>query len=226
VLQFFRRERLGVSFHAALPALGETSYADWTLRPEVFAQVLSEILEEVAASALPTGDAAVKIEPIDSICKSIYHGGGGSCTFTHCLGKFFAITPDGAIYPCQRFAGMNAFKLGNVLDNGGQPVIEDAPAWALLAQREDQIERACAGCDFISLCQGGCAYNALASGAGTFQNGYRDPYCKAYIRLFNEVIERAADEFFRPENLGQVIENLDPRKGLLRSGALLTRMSG
>lgn len=188
--------------------------------------MLAEMLEAVAAPLPNEQHIPIKVEPIDSVCKSIHHGGGGSCTFGHCLGKFFAVVPHGLIYPCQRLAGVEAFRLGNVLDHGGQPAVENSPAWEMLARREQSVDQTCSGCDFLTLCRGGCPYNALSAGAGTFKNGYRDPYCKAYNRLFYEVIERAAEEFFSPENLSLVVNQPDEGKNPLRCGGVLSLMTG
>ena len=227
VLDFFAGKGLNVSLHAALAPLtvgGELRPPDWALSPEAFGDVLEAILTALASPTCDESLNRVRIEPIASACKSIRHGGGGSCTFSPCLGKFYAVVPDGSIYPCQRFAGVEAFRLGNVLDHGGQPKVENSAAWALLSRRQEQVEQDCAGCEFVSLCHGGCAYNALAAGGRSSTMGRRDPYCSAYQRLFGGLIERAMDEFFSPENLALVVGEPDARGSLLRHGPVLSMM--
>jgi uncharacterized protein len=228
VLDFFAGKGLNVSLHAALAPLttGSEKPLDWVLSPEAFGDVLEAILTVLASPNCDESLKRVRIEPIASACKSIQNGGGGSCTFSPCLGKFYAIVPDGSIYPCQRFAGVEAFRLGNVLEHDGLPKVENSPAWELLSRRQEQVEQDCAGCDFVSLCHGGCVYNALAAGARSSTVGRLDPHCSAYQRLFGGLIERAMDEFFSPENLALVVGEPDVSGSLLRHGPVLSMMRG
>jgi dihydrolipoamide dehydrogenase len=54
------------------------------------------------------------------MARSVSAGRCGICTFGECLGGYLAVGPDGAIYPCQRFAGMPEFAIGDV---AGQPML-------------------------------------------------------------------------------------------------------
>jgi uncharacterized protein len=150
-------------------------------------------------------------------------GGAGTCLFGDCLGKFLAVGPDGMVYPCQRFVGFPAFRLGDAGDLGA--VFSGAsPAWRLLADRQERVARECGDCVFWDLCRGGCPYNALVAGGGTFQQGLCYPYCRAYRSLFTAILERAAGEFFSAENLGAIVEDPSNAEGLLRAGTLLKRI--
>jgi len=221
VLSFFQNEGLDVSFHAALPRLGQMrGTEDWVLSPAAFAQVLEEMASEIGQNG-SAGKRWVRLEPVVSACQSLHRGGGGSCVFGECLGKFLAISPDGGIYPCQRFAGLERFRLGNVLDVDSPAAMAHSPGWGVLEHREAQINTACAGCDFLDICHGGCPYNALAAGGEGV-----DPYCDAYRRLFKALVERAADEFFAAENLNLIVDQPAPEGQLLRKGALLDLMAG
>ena len=72
-----------------------------------------------------------------------------------CGTEYVAITPDGDIFPCHRFAGMDDFKLGNVLDNfeTKQELVDYFKKSTVLNKPE------CEKCWAKYYCSGGCAAN-------------------------------------------------------------------
>jgi uncharacterized protein len=217
IIRFFEHERLNISLHAALPGL-QKSKNKWLLSPDAYGIVMGEIFEDSLAH-----DPLINIEPIESMIKGMASGGAGSCLFGDCLGKFLAVGPDGAVYPCQRFVGLSNFRLSE-FGSLSAGILDGTSTWRMLAQRQEMIASECGDCAFWELCHGGCPYNALAAGKGTFQNGLRDPYCKTYKILFTAILERAAEEFFSEENLAAVVENPMQPDDLLRVGVLSKRM--
>lgn len=237
IFDFFVRERLDFSIHAAVPALNfhfatqllspapltrapeelGISASTWSLSPEAYGDLLVNLLDLYLANL-----NRVQINTLDTLCRSISAGEGGVCTFRNCLGQYLAIAPDGAIYPCQRFVGHPAFCLGTVQDRPTWEQLEQSPAWRLLHQREEQVKEECGNCPNFAHCKGGCPYDALAA-----KGGYtgRDPYCPAYRHIFTTITDRALEEVFSEANLNEVIA--DPTGGtLLRRGPLLTLMRG
>lgn len=166
----------------------------------------------------------VRINTLDSLCRSISAGEGGICIFGDCLGDYLAIAPDGGIYPCQRFAGRPAFCLGHVQDQPTPDQLTHSPVWQLFRQREERVAEECGDCPYFAHCKGGCPYNALAAGGGLFRS-LRDPYCPAYRRIFAYITERALEKVFSKENLSEVVAR--PADGtLLRRSPLLTLLRG
>ena len=156
--------------------------------------------------------------------RSVSAGKGGMCTFGDCLGAYLAVGPDGSITPCQRFCGDSRFRLGGVDEH--PEALRRSAVWAEFARRQEKIEAECAGCAFLDICRGGCPYNVLAaSGATRFNGSLRDPYCPAYRSIFTTITERAAAEAFAPENLEEVVERPEAKRGLLRKGRVLELMS-
>jgi uncharacterized protein len=218
ILQFFEREGLDISLHAALPGL-QKQPCDYALSPDAFGDVMSNIFAYWLSQ-----DVRIHIEPIVSMCKGVAACGAGTCVFGECLGKFLAVGPDGFVYPCQRFIGFKDFRLGDTRD--ANPVrLEMSSAWGFLADWQREVQDECGGCTFWDVCHGGCPYNALVLGKGTFCTGRRDPYCRAYFRLFSAILDRAAEEFFAEENLAAIVEDPTGPEGLFRHGNLLSRMS-
>jgi uncharacterized protein len=59
---------------------------------------------------------------------------------------------------------------------------------------------------------------------GIFFDTLRDPNCPAYRRIFSEITECALAEVFSAENMKEVVERVEPEKGLLRRGKLIAIM--
>jgi uncharacterized protein len=109
IFDFFVREGLNFSVHAALPSLRQPEADRWSITPEAHGELLVGLLDRYLEDL--TG---VRISTLDSMARSVSAWRGGICTFGECLGGYLAVGPDGAIYPCQRFAGMKEFAVGDV----------------------------------------------------------------------------------------------------------------
>lgn len=234
IFDFFARQGLDFSIHAAVPPLNPQNQIQptWSLPPETYGELLVNLLDLYL-----TDLNRVRIHTLDSLCRSVSAGKGGICSFGDCLGHYLAIAPDGSLYPCQRFVGQSAFCLGNVNHQPTWSSLQATPAWAVFHQRQEQVREECRHCPHLAYCQGGCPYDTLAGIGGGCdscpQAGYcsepklqsqRDPYCTAYQRIFSYITERALAEVFSEENLNEVVAH--PGKSLLRRGSLLNLMRG
>lgn len=225
VYDFFVQEGLDFSFHQAVPPLNEKREDLWSLHPEEYGELLVNLFDRYIEH-LP----GIKIDTLDSLCQGVATGKGCICTFTDCLGNFFAIAPDGGIYPCQRFIAQednilgNGFCLGNVRDYSNIHDLRAHPFWQYLEQRQDVVNRAvpassdCGGCAYLPFCRGGCVYNTLSLG----DKSSKDPYCLAYKRIYEHIINRAISEVFSEENIAIVVKE---GGGLIKKGRLLELMS-
>ena len=220
VLEFFRREGLDFTIHPALPGIGPRDAGDLTLPPEAYGELLVELFEFYME-----GPGGIRISTLDSLCRGISARRGGICIFGECLGGYLAVGPEGDIYPCQRFAGKPEHRLGNVAGQPAMEALRPAASWGALRIRQEQVRNECGGCAHLEYCLGGCPYNVVAA-RGDFSAGLRDPYCAAYKRVFEHVIDLALEEVFSPENIAAVIDGNDPGAGLLRKGRLLDLMKG
>ena len=101
---------------------------------------------------------------------------GGPCAFKRLKGcgvglEYCAVTPDGDIYPCHQFVGMDQFKMGSVLDNPVRldPAVQEQFRHLLVPEKP-----ACQACWARYFCSGGCAANSFnASGQvdGLYETG-------------------------------------------------------
>ncbi len=220
IFDFFQQQGLGFSIHASVPPLSRPD-SPWTLPPESFGDLLLHLLERYLNHL-----DRIRISTLDTMCRSISAGQGGICTFTDCIGRHLAVDPQGWITPCQRWAGMPAFRLGNVHNCPSPDDLAQSLVWQRWRERQDRVAETCGGCQHWAICRGGCPYDALAANGGRWDPARRDPYCAAYRRFFDVVTERALAEVFSEENLQAVAERGVDRHGLLQKGRLLTLLRG
>jgi uncharacterized protein len=225
IFDFFVREGLNFSVHAALPSL-RCPEADprleadaWSITPEAHGELLVGLLDRYLENL-----TKVRISTLDSMARSVSAGRGGICTFGECLGGYLAVGPDGAIYPCQRFAGMEEYRVGDVARRPSLEELQASPVWREFRAREEHVKEACGDCAYFGFCKGGCPYNALVGSGGSLAPTARDPHCASYRRTFDTITERAMAEMFSLENLDAVVEQPDPERGLMRRGPLLSIM--
>jgi uncharacterized protein len=218
---FFVREGLDFSIHAALPSVQHPKANGRTLSPEAHGELLVEMLDRYLASL-----DKVRINTLDALCRSVSSGRGGICTFGDCLGEYLAIGPEGRIYPCQRFGGMPEYQLGNVHHCPSLEMLSASPVWQAFRDRQERTAGECGTCPHVDFCRGGCPYNVLAANGGSFGQDLRDPHCLAYRRIFSHITDRALSEVFSEENLADVVVQGPGEFGLLHKGKLLQIMRG
>ncbi len=71
-----------------------------------------------------------------------------------CGNEYVAVTPDGDIYPCHQFVGMEQWRMGSVLDGTLDEALKDRFAKANIYGKED-----CSRCWAKFYCSGGCNAN-------------------------------------------------------------------
>ena len=220
VLAFFLEHGLDFSLHSALPSLRRAASGEWALSADEHGDLLARMLD----SYLPKMDR-IKISTLDAMIRGVAAGEGGICTFGDCLGEYLSVAPDGGIYPCQRFAGMPEYRLGDVRDAPTREELGRTPVWRRFEERQEVVKGQCGDCAHFAYCRGGCPYNALADNDGSFSSP-RDPDCGAYRRTFDLILEKAMAEVFSPENMEAVVQKPDKSAGLLRRGNILSVMRG
>ena len=73
-----------------------------------------------------------------------------------CGNEYVAITPDGDIFPCHQFVGMDEWKMGNIFDGNVNKDIKDYFAKTHIYSKEG-----CADCWARFYCSGGCNANSF-----------------------------------------------------------------
>ena len=134
VVEFFLAEGLSFSVHAALPVLGWPNGQPWELSAAAYGELLVNLLDFYLGHR-----KQMRLETLDGMIRAVSTGKGGMCTFGDCLGGYLAVGPDGSVYPCQRFAGDERFRLGGV-DEPPERLRQSA-VWVDFARRQEQITR-------------------------------------------------------------------------------------
>ena len=173
--EIFQESKQPYALHGAVPMLYAPS-DEMSLSTEEMRTILVD-----SYKAYKKNPAHNRITTIDSMAKGCLDGRGHTCTFFDCLGAFTAIAPDGGIYSCQRFCGMEEYCLGNVRQNPSEEMILNSPAYTLLINIEEEKRAACGDCAHFAYCRGGCLYNTITGG------GSKDPYCEAYRAAFDRI---------------------------------------
>jgi len=213
VIAFYSEHRLPLQVHLVIASEAPKASDSLGLSPEEAGRVLTRLYDYYREHL-----DRLRIGTFDSILRSFAAGKGRTCTFTDCLGSYFAVTPDGGIFSCNRFCSDKKWQLGHVQMCPDLVSLSKSDAWAILARRESAVREACGDCSFYSICHGGCSFNALIAGKGTI-----DPHCEAYIGLFRRIADSALDDLFSEDDYATLLGSA-PRKEGERRSALLRRM--
>jgi len=178
----FCRER---GFEFGLNALTRTPYhqtfEDNAPSPEMYADAVIEVFDLWLNQ--PAGERRIKANPPVGLVRAILTlTGGGECSHcTNCNEVIMAIRPNGDVYPCNRFSGMNRFRFGNIASDGLRACLQHQHRMKILARNYQVIER-CRTCDIGSICNAGCMGQAHGEYGTIFRE---DPLCDAYKRIFH-----------------------------------------
>jgi uncharacterized protein len=197
IVRFFLENGYVMKLHPALPSLRDGRPDAYALPPEEYGDLLVYLLDQYLAHL-----GQLRVMNIDDLVKAVFVRRGTVCTFADCLGTTFAVGPDGGIYPCYRFVGMDAWRMGNVHDTPTRAELEATPAWRRLAAFRDYVDEHCKGCRHLRYCRGGCPYNAIAP---TGEIAGVDPHCVAYTRIYDEIADRLNAEMFGDGGMGAAL---------------------
>jgi uncharacterized protein len=200
IFNFFLENNLNLKLHPALPSLRDENPDKWALSPEKYGELLIYLLDKYLENI-----DRIELKNIDHLCKCVFTRRGTVCTFVDCMGDTFAVGPDGSIYPCYRFVGMDEYVMGNVRDHPSQEDLSQSAPGKFLEEYKNYVDQECAKCSYIKFCRGGCPYNALVPHEGKIKGV--DPHCEAYKKIFKEITKRATKEMLLSSGMGMLGED-------------------
>ena len=113
------------------------------------------------------------------------------CDLSPCGGgrSFFALAPDGDLFPCSEFIGLPAFSGGNLFR---QPIEEilNAPAFRRVTGRRVEDVPGCDGCPIRHFCGSPCPAEAYEMNGGMGQKG---AFCRFYEEQVRYALRLIAD---------------------------------
>jgi uncharacterized protein len=193
IFDFFVLKGFHFDVHAAIKPFDYPPNSNLFLKPEDFGKLLIRLLDLYLKNI-----TKIKIGTLDTLIKNVANKKSGLCTFTRCLGEYFAISPEGELYTCNRFVGNKDFCIGNISDVHSFSDITKSEAWKKQQAWHEWIDKECGACLFKDFCNGGCPYNAFASDNYSF---VKDPHCEAYKMIYNCIVDKGVAEFFSNENV-------------------------
>jgi uncharacterized protein len=189
IFNFYLEQGFTLKLHPCLPSLKGENPKKWTIDPEEYGELLIYLLDKYLENM-----GRIEVMNIDHLCKCVFTGRGTVCTYVDCMGDTFAVGPEGNIYPCYRFVGMDEWIMGNVYDHPTMEDLSQSNAWKCLNKFKEYVDKECGKCAHIKYCRGGCPYNAIVSTGGEIRG--IDPYCTAYRMIFDEITKRFNEEMF------------------------------
>ncbi len=203
IFNYFLDNGLTLKLHPAMPSLRDDKPEAWALDPKEYGELLVYLLDQYLENL-----GRIDVMNIDTLCKGVFTRRGSVCTFVDCMGDTFAIGPDGSIYPCYRFVGMEKYVMGNVYDRPSMKDLADSYAGKLMFQYKDYVDKSCKQCAHIKYCRGGCPYNAIVPNDGKIKGV--DPDCVAYKRIFGEITDRFNKEMFGSSSMESTAFGIGP----------------
>lgn len=219
VFNFFVEKGIPFDIHTAVRPVNAPENPDIFLPPSDFGDLLIRMLDLYLRNT-----AHIKISTLDTLARNISNDQSGLCTFSRCLGDYLAVAPDGGLYSCNRFVGTPDFSLGHCKTPRSLEDIRQSPGWKRLETWWNHIDTECADCLHKNICHGGCPYVGFAHGNGSPR---KDPYCQAYKKIYDHILDRGTAEFFSNENLSALTGQKEERRPdtLLQKGPLIQLMN-
>lgn len=186
IVKFFKDQGWVMKLHPALPSLKGDNPDEWTLAPEKYGELLIYLLDEACSNP------EFEIMNVNDLCRCVFTRTGCVCTYADCMGTTFAVGPDGKIYPCYRFVGLDEWVMGDAADCPTIEQLMESPAGKRMTEFKNYVDTACKDCRHIKYCRGGCPYNAIVPDDGKLCGV--DPHCIAYKTAFDEICNRMENE--------------------------------
>lgn len=119
------------------------------------------------------------------------------CDISPCGGgrSFFALAPDGSLFPCSEFIGLPEFAGGNLFRDRVEDVL-NSPAFRKVTGRKVEDIAACAACPIRHFCGSPCPAEAHEMNGGMDRVGaYCDFYREQARYAFRLIADGRADDF-------------------------------
>jgi uncharacterized protein len=132
------------------------------------------------------GDPGIRIRELDAIRQRVTGQAAGLCTLAGgCLGRFYAIEPNGDVAHCDEFVGDPRYTVGNVLRTSFAELRESAAMRALRRENDAALE-AMQACPDFGVCNGACPHERYLR---VRHDGAYQPGCCGWRALIEHVRE-------------------------------------
>lgn len=133
----------------------------------------------------------VDVDPLSGILGSLMTQIPQTCSFGgSCRKDFISIGPQGDVYPCGRFDGVQKYLLGNLTEQNLTEILNSSQNLIML-KRGSETVTGCSSCTHKNLCNAGCMHNAYMKKGEIFDKDY---YCASYKILFSHLEKALMNE--------------------------------
>jgi len=156
--------------------------APWTVTPDAFGEFLCSVFDAWREEA--PGEVSVRL--FDAMMEREIAGRSSLCDLDGPCSGYLVVEHNGDIYPCDFFVRPE-WRIGNLASDDFDTLF-GAPQWRAFCNQRTGNLAACAGCEWLDLCRGGCCKDRLLAG-GIANRSY---LCAGYRRFFAHARESLA----------------------------------
>jgi uncharacterized protein len=176
---------------------GITSFAILSLNPAIITGDTrhmsrsdhSEFVKDVFDVWLERNDPDVHIRDFESIMRVLLGGEHSVCLLAgNCIGRYFAVNFDGDFYHCDEFMTDKQYRLGNIVDDELQDLLEGPAIQALRRTEKTNLQNL--ECEWLPVCNGGCPKDRYV--AARFGSGGQ-VVCCGYAGLIEHIRSRIVE---------------------------------
>jgi uncharacterized protein len=172
----------GVQYLQFVPVLERAADGRWeefSCTSEQFGRALVEIFQ-----AWRAGDVGKVSERfIDNVLHTLLYGRAAMCCHAARCAAAYVLEFNGDLYACDHFV-QAPWRIGNLGERPLADLVAD-PKVEQFARLKTDPPSACRGCEYVSLCQGGCPKHHVPIGTDAARTNY---FCEAYRAFFREAL--------------------------------------
>jgi len=149
------------------------------LSPETYLKVCIDLFD----LWINQSNTPIRFNPAFGIIETLLRKPNGISKERNCQMSYVSIGPDGDIYPCNRFYGIDYYNFGNI-SSGFEKAMNSDVRNKLLKRKTSIIEK-CRNCSISEYCNGGCMHHAASHFGTVFAP---DHLCIVYRGLVKHAI--------------------------------------
>ncbi|WP_018751972.1 anaerobic sulfatase maturase [Paenibacillus sanguinis] len=179
LLDFYKENGFGyIQFIPAMDFMAQETgkQAQFRITPEQYGQFLCEAFDVWYNE----GNPVLSERFFDNLLHAYVGRPGGLCIHQATCPTTIILEQNGDAYPCDFYIG-EEYRLGNVARNSLEEILAH-PAYAKFLAMKPALPDACASCEYLQVCHGGCPRNR----AQNRQEGvpYPDYFCESYKMIY------------------------------------------
>lgn len=184
IFDFFLEQKLDFQFKTVVEPFEANGRKVDTLPYEEHLKLIEKLLQRYIGHS-----GQIRVKSLERMVRSIIKRENAMYIAGNCLGKQLAVDPEGGIYNCQRFVGMKEYRWATVTENPSMKQLSSTLGYCIYSRRLEKLRDECLDCSYFDICEGGCAYNAFNNQLKNGVESFRDPDCRAYKGILDNIVE-------------------------------------